>query len=139
MFLIDFLPFWIFHMLFLAGIAGLLVSQFLDLPFIAQYKLPAQILSIVVLTVAVYFEGGISNQEKWEKRVSELETKVAVAEEKSKAANVEVASLVKEKEQLVKQKQIIIQERIVKQSAIIDANCTVPIEAIQILNEAASK
>lgn len=139
MFLIDFLPFWIFHTLFLAGVAGLLASQFLDFPFISQYKLPVQIVSIVVLVVSVYFEGGISNQEKWEKRVSELETKVAVAEEKSKAANIEVASLVKEKEQLVKQKQIIIQDRIVKQAAIIDANCTVPVEAIQILNEAAGK
>ena len=139
MFLIDFLPFWIFHLLFLVGVTGLLVSQFLNLPFISEYKLPVQILSIVVLTVAVYFEGGISNQEKWEKRVTELETKVAVAEEKSKAANIEVASLVKEKEQLVKQKQIIIQERIVKQSAVIDANCVVPVEAIQILNEAANK
>lgn len=138
MWILDFLPSWIFTLVTFIAVAGIVATEFFKfIPFVTTYALPIRVISIIVLAFGLYMMGGAANQEKWEARVKELEAKVAVAEQKSKTANSEVASLVKEKQQVIKQQQIIIQDRIVRESAKIDSNCTVPAEAIQILNEAA--
>ena len=98
MWMLDFLPFWIFHLIVLIGIGGILASVVLKfIPFISKYNLPLQVGSIILLSFGVYMEGGISNQEKWEARVKELEAKVAVAEEQSKTANAKLDAKIKEK------------------------------------------
>lgn len=138
MWLLDFLPFWIFHLIVLIGIGGILASTVLKfIPFISNYNLPIQVGSIILLCFGIYMEGGISNQEKWEARVKELEAKVAIAEEQSKTANANLEAKIKEKTQIIKQKEYIIQEKIVKVKEQIDAMCQVPVEAIKLLNEAA--
>lgn len=138
MWILDFLPSWVFTLVTFIAIAGIIASEFFKYnPFIATNALPIRVISIIVLAFGLYMMGGSANQEKWEARVKELEAKVAIAEESSKTANSEVASLIKQKQQIIKQQQIVIQDRIVRESAKIDSNCTVPAEAIQILNEAA--
>ena len=140
MWMLDFLPFWIFHLIVLIGIGGILASVVLKfIPFISKYNLPLQVGSIILLSFGVYMEGGISNQEKWEARVKELEAKVAVAEEQSKTANAKLDAKLKEKALVIKQKEYIIQEKLVKIKDTIDAMCQVPAEAVQLLNEAAEE
>ena len=71
MWILDWLPFWIFHLVVVLGIAGIIASiVFKFVPFISQYTLPIQVISIIVLVFGVYMEGGISNQEKWEAKVA---------------------------------------------------------------------
>lgn len=138
MWLLDFLPSWIFHLITLAGIGGILASVVLKfIPFISNYKLPIQVGSVILLSFGLYMSGGAANQEKWEARVKELEAKVAVAEEKSKTANAQLDSQVKQTKAAIKQQQVIIKEQIVKVKEQIDAECKVPQEAINILNQAA--
>ena len=138
MWILDWLPSWLFTLITVASLAAFLVTEFLNkLPFIAQYLKAIRIGSIVGLVVGLYMMGGAANQEKWEARVKELEAKIAVAEEQSKTANAKLETSIKEKKQIVKEQQYIIQEKIVKVKEQIDAQCTVPPEAIQLLNEAA--
>lgn len=99
--------------------------------------MPIQVASIIILAFGVYMEGGISNQQKWEARVQELEAKIAVAEEQSKTANAKLEAKIKEKTQIIKQKEYIIQEKIVQVKEQIDAMCKVPQAAVDLLNEAA--
>ena len=140
MWLLDFLPFWIFHLIVLVGIGGILASTVLKfIPFISNYNLPIQVGSIILLTFGVYMEGGISNQEKWEARVKELEARIAVSEEQMKTANVALEAKLKEKTQIIKQKEYIIQEKIVAVKEQIDAQCKVPQAAVDLLNEAAEE
>ena len=140
MWMLDFLPFWIFHLIVLIGIGGILASVVLKfIPFISKYNLPLQVGSIILLVFGVYMEGGIANQEKWEARVKELEAKVAVAEEQSKTANAKLDAKMKEKAKVIKEKEYIIKEKIVQVKEKIDAVCQIPIEAIQLLNEAAEE
>lgn len=140
MWILDWLPFWIFHLIVIVGIAGLVAAQFLRfIPFVSQYTLIIKITSIVVLVFGVYMEGGISNQKKWEARVKELEAKVAIAEQQSKEANVALTNVVKEKTKVVKEIQLVVQDRISKEATKIDAECKVAPEVISILNQAASK
>lgn len=138
MWILDFLPSWIFTLITLLSLGAFLVTEFLNnLPFVAAYLKAIRIGSIVGLVIGLYMMGGSANQEKWEARVKELEAKVAIAEQQSKTANAEIASKIKENKQLVKQHQIIVQEKIVRVAEKLDAECKVPAEAIAILNEAA--
>lgn len=138
MWILDWLPFWIFHLIVLAGIVGLLAAQFLRfIPLVSQYTLVIKVASIIILVFGVYMEGGISNQKKWEARVKELEAKVAIAEQQSKESNIKLDSVVKEKTKVIKEIQLVIQDRIVKDASKIDAECKVAPEVISILNQAA--
>ena len=138
MFLLDFLPSWIFHLIVLVGVGGILASTVLKfIPFISNYNLPIQVGSVILLAFGLYMSGGIANQEKWEARIKELEAKIAVAEQQSITANVALEAKLKEKQQVIKQKEYIIQEKITKVKEQIDAECKVPQAAVDLLNEAA--
>lgn len=138
MWILDWLPSWIFTLITVVSLGAFLVTEFLNnLPFVTQYFKAIRIGAIVGLVIGLYMMGGSANQEKWEARVKELEAKIAVAEEQSKTANAELASAVKEKKQAVKQAQTAIQTRIVEVREKLDAECKVSPEAIELLNKAA--
>ena len=138
MWLISFLPDWVFHLLLIAGLLGIAASFILKfIPFVAQYKLPIQAASVLALVVAVWFEGGISNEEKWQKRVHELESKVAESEKQSAIANGQIDNKANQKVAAVKQVQYIVQERLRTESASIDAQCKVVPSVVDLLNTAA--
>ena len=91
MWILDFLPGWIFTLITLAGAGAYLVTEVLgNIPFVAQYLRAIRAGAIVALVFGVYMMGGSANQEKWEARVKEMEAKVAVAEEKAKTANAKI-------------------------------------------------
>jgi hypothetical protein len=138
MWIFDWLPFWVFHLIILAGLSGILVSFFLDvIPFISIGKLPIQVVSVIILLFGVYMEGSISNQKKWEARVAELETKVIKAEADSKVANAKLKTVYIDRVKILKEKQIVLEKQIVEVANKIDAKCEVTPEVINILNEAA--
>jgi ABC-type Na+ efflux pump permease subunit len=140
MWILDFLPGWIFTLITVVSLGAFLVTEFLNkIPFVALYLKTIRIASIVGLVVGLYFMGGSANQEKWEARVKELEAKVAIAEEQSKTANAKLDAKMKEKAKVIKEKEYIIQEKIVKVKEQIDAMCQIPVQAIQLLNEAAEE
>lgn len=140
MWILDFLPGWIFTLITLAGAGAYLITEVLgNIPFVAQYLRAIRAGAIVALVFGVYMMGGSANQEKWEARVKELEAKVAIAEEQSKTANAKLDAKMKEKAKVIKEKEYIIQEKIVKIKETIDAMCEVPLEAIKLLNEAAEE
>lgn len=112
MWILNFLPDWIFHLIVLAGLAGLIISTFLLkwIPVVSQYKLPVQLGSIAALAIGIWFEGGISNEHKWLERVKELEAKIAVAEAQSKQENVKIVEkVVKRTEFITRRGQDIVQ------------------------------
>ena len=140
MWILDFIPGWIFTLITLAGAGAYLVTEVLgNIPFVAQYLRAIRAGALVALVFGVYMMGGSANQEKWEARVKELEAKVAVAEEQSKTANAKLDAKMKEKAKVIKEKEYIIQEKIVQIKEKIDAMCEIPAEAIKLLNEAAEE
>ena len=105
MWILDFLPGWIFTLITLAGAGAYLVTEVLgNIPFVAQYLRAIRVGAIVALAFGLYMMGGSANQEKWEARVKELEAKVAVAEEQSKTANAKLEAKLKEKAKVIKEK-----------------------------------
>lgn len=138
MWILQFLPDWVFHAICLAGIAGLVAGVLLGfVPLIKQYKLPIQIISLLLLVFGLFMEGAISNEAIWQARVKELEAKVAEAEKKAEHTNTKIKKVYVTKVKVIKQDKIVIQEKIVKQAADINKDCKVPKSAIDLLNEAA--
>jgi hypothetical protein len=140
MWLIEFLPFWIFHLIVLVGIGGIIVSEVLKfIPFVSMYRLPIQVASIIALVFGVYMEGGISNQEKWEARVAEVKLEMAKKETASVEATTKVVTKYVTQIQIVKEKgDVIVKEvpkYITKES---DAKCPIP-NAFVVLHDSASK
>ena len=138
MWLISFLPDWVFHLLLIAGLLGITASFILEfIPFIAQYKLPIQAGSVLANVIAVWFEGGISNEAKWQARVHELEAKVAEAEKQSAITNGQIDNVANQKAAAVKQLQYQVQEKLRANSSAIDSQCQVAPSVVELLNTAA--
>ena len=140
MWILDWLPFWIFHLVVALGLAGVIASiVFKFVPFISQYTLPIQVISIIVLVFGVYMEGGISNQEKWEAKVAEVKLEMAKKETASAEVTTKVITKYVTKIEIVKEKG----NEIIKQVPVYitkdaDAKCDVP-NGFVVLHDSASR
>jgi uncharacterized coiled-coil protein SlyX len=140
MWILKWMPDWIFHLMLLAGLLGLAASFVLKfVPFVAQYRVPIQWAAGILIVIGIYMEGAISNEAAWQARVKELEIKVAQAEAKSQSANAELVSKLGQREKQIAQQQQQLKDRIRDNIQVIDAQCRVPSEAIAIINDAAKK
>ncbi len=144
MFLMNFLPNWIFHAILLAGVLGLIASFVLKfIPFISTYILPIQVGSVLLVVVGVWFEGAMSNQAEWEARVAEMQVKVAEAAAKGQEANVKIITKTVKQLELVRTRgdDIInyVDREVVKDKEVIKfvENCPIPQIIINTHNAAA--
>lgn len=105
MWILSVLPEIAIHLIFSAGVIMTLAGFVLGfIPFINRYKLPIQILGILVLSLGIYLEGGLADNKEWQLKVAEMEVKVKEAEAKSATKNVEIQEKVVTKTQIVKEK-----------------------------------
>jgi hypothetical protein len=138
MWIINWLPEFIVHLIFLAGVVGTIAGFVLGfIPLISKYKLPIQIISLLLLSLGVYLEGGLAEKAKWELRVKEMEAKVAQAETKSAVVNTEIVEKVITQKQVIKVKGDKVIEYIDREVKVFDNTCTVPEMAIKAHNMAA--
>jgi len=142
--ILSFIPDWFWTLVLIFGILGTLASWVLKfIPFIATYRLPIQVASIIALVVGVYFQGVIANEAKWQGKIAELQQKVAEAEVKSKETNIVVQEKIVTKTKVIKEKgkDIVnyIDREVVKKEEIIKyiEQCPVPKEIIDLHNQAA--
>jgi len=105
MWIINFLPEWAIHSIFVAGVLGTIAGFVLGfVPFIKQYLLPIKIISLIVLVLGVYLEGGLADTKEWQLKVKEMEAKVAKAEAEGANKNVEIQEKIVETTKIVKEK-----------------------------------
>jgi hypothetical protein len=107
MFILHLLPdtviLWVCNGLLLVGIALTVLAFFIkSIPFINQYRIPAQILGIVLLISGVYFRGGYAVEQEWRERVAKVQAKVAAAEQLSKEETIKIVEKVVEKTKIVR-------------------------------------
>lgn len=89
MWLLTFFPYWVFDLVLVIGVLGLVACYFLKF-----LPLPIQLTALTLTLAGVWFNGGIENDKHWEARVQELEKQVLVAEAKSAETNTEVVTKV---------------------------------------------
>lgn len=138
MWLLNWLPDWVFYFVLLAGVAGLVISFFIKfIPVVNTYKVPLQLLSIVLTVAGVWFAGGISKDKEYRAEIEAAKKRAEIAEQKAKDATARVEYVFKDKIKVVKETQIIVQEKIRDLSVRIDGQCKVIPEVIDIHNQAA--
>ena len=104
-----------------------------------QYKLPAELVGVVMLVVGAYLFGGHNVQQAWLARVAELEAKVKVAEEQSQKVNTVIQEKVVTKIKVVKEN-VYVNREIIKEVAgkQLDASCSLPKSTVS-LHDSASR
>lgn len=140
MWVLNFLPNWIFYGILGIGVVGLMVTyllRFIPIPMLYMYRTPIQLVSIALIVFGVYMAGAISNEEAWKARVAELEKEYAESQVVTEKINTEVVTKYITKREVVHQKgeEIVryIDREIVKYNDV----CKLPAEIIKIHNEAA--
>jgi flagellar biosynthesis component FlhA len=105
MWIISILPEAAIHIIFGLGILGTVTGFVLGfVPFVKAYKLAIQIISILLLVLGVYLEGGLADNKEWQLKVKEMEAKLAQAETKASEKNIEVQEKVVEKTKVIREK-----------------------------------
>jgi uncharacterized membrane protein len=144
MWILSWLPNWIFYGIFFAGLLGLLATYVMKfIPFVYVYRTPIQAISILAIAIGTYMSGAISNEEAWQARVKEMEAKVAAAEIESQKENVKIVErVVKKTEYITRKGQDIIKyvdREVVKYDTkfMPGGQCELPKEFIKALNDAA--
>ena len=140
MWMLQFLPDFIFHLITLAGILGIVASFFFGfIPFVSQYKLPIQVGSIIALVIGLYFEGGIANEAIWQAKIKEMEVKVAEAQAKSAAENTKLVEKIVYKDKIIKERGQDIIKYVETEIVKYNDQCVIPKEFITAINKAAEQ
>jgi hypothetical protein len=144
MWILQWLPNWIFYGIFFAGLLGLLATYVMKfIPFVYVYRTPIQAVSVLAIVIGTYMSGAISNEESWQTKVKEMEAKVAAAEIESQKENVKVVEkIVKKTEYITRRGQDIIQyvdREVTKYDERFrpGGQCELPKEFIKAINNAA--
>ena len=142
MWILKFLPDWIFHGIFLVGLIGFAATylfKYIPIPFIFVYRKPIQIASVLAIIFGTFMSGASYNNNAWEERVREMEAKVAKAEVESKEANVKIDEKVQQQKTKIVEKQVVVKQYIDREVTKYDNTCVVPKEFIEVHNKAATK
>ena len=125
---------WITYLLFGAGVVLYVASKLVSwIPLMGQYRLPAELMGVLVLVIAAYFYGGISYREQ----IAEMKQRVRIAEEQSQQVNTVIETKIIEKIKVVKQNVYITRE-IVRDTAgrQLDAQCSLPRSTVSLHDSA---
>lgn len=140
MWLLKWLPNWIFYTILVVGLLGLVVAQFVKfIPVVNTYKKPIQLASLAAVVIGTFMAGAIYDNEAWVARVDEMKAKVAQAEVEAKEANAKLDAKTDELVTQRKQKQVVIKQYIDREITKYDNTCVIPKEFVEIHNKAASK
>lgn len=144
MFILTILPDWVFHAITLAGVVGIIAGFLLAfIPIVNKYKLPIQIISIVLLTFGIFMEGAILNEQVWKLKVAEVEKQLAEAEAQSQKENVKIVQKIVTKREYIKTRGRDVVKYIDREIVKYDTKfapggqCEIPKEFIKAINDAA--
>ena len=136
----DSLFVWMYYTMLTVGLGLYVVSKLVTwIPLISQYKLPAELVGVLLLVGGAYLVGSYSTEMNWRARVAELEAKVKIAEEKSQQVNTIIETKVVTKIKVVKEN-VYVNREIIKEVAgkQLDASCSLPKSTIS-LHDSASR
>jgi uncharacterized protein YacL (UPF0231 family) len=135
MWILKFLPDWIFFAILVFGTVGLLLTRFIP----AMYRSTAYACSMAAFVVGVFMAGAIHDNNSWLARVEEMEEKVAKAEEQAIKETEKIEVKVEKEKIRIQEKQVVVKEYIDREVVKYDNQCIIPKEFIEVHNKAAVK
>jgi hypothetical protein len=140
----DSLIAWVVNTILIAGTVTTVAGFFVRfIPFVNTYRIPVQIVGILLLTTGVYFHGGYTTEMAWREHVREVEAKLAAAETRSAEVNTEIVTRVVTQTKIVRERgnDIIryVDREVVRDQEVIKfvENCPIPDVIVNTHNAAA--
>jgi hypothetical protein len=138
MFILNWLPDFVFHLMLLVGLVAIGASFVLGfIPFISQYKLPIQVAGIILTVVAVWYEGGIAKDAEYKIRIAEMQLKISRSETAAAEANTKLAEQILREQARIKDITETNKKRLKELADQLNKQCTVNNSVITVLNDAA--
>lgn len=147
MWLLSFVPdsflLWVVNIILIAGAIGTFFTFFILhrvvrwIPSLAPYHLILQIISIVLLVGGVYLKGGYGVEMEWREKLRVAEERARIAEEQSKVVNEKIVVQYRDRVKTVQEQVVVYQDKIKEVEKIINQDCKVAPEVIDIHNSAA--
>lgn len=138
MWILNWLPDFVFHLMLLIGILTIGASFVLSfIPFVSQYKLPIQVAGIILTVVAVWYEGGIAKDAEYRARIAEMELRISRAETQAAEANTRLAEQILRENARIKDLTENNKKRLKELADQLNQQCRVDQSVINVLNDAA--
>ena len=134
MWITSIVPEWLLHVSLFVGFLGLILSFF---PLVDRYKAPMLLVSFVIFSAGLYFEGRLAEYKIWKHRVGELEKIIEDLSAKSEKVNTEIVTKVITKNRIIKEKGDEVIKYIDREVVKYDNTCPVPQEVVNAINAAA--
>lgn len=137
MWILKWLPDFVFHLIFIAGLLGLGASFVLKfVPFFVQYRVVIQVTASIMIAVGLYMEGAISDNTAWVDRVHVMEKKVAEAEAKSADANTKLVTEIARNREKIAANQASVKQAIQQNIQAINRQCKLTDVSVEMYNQA---
>jgi hypothetical protein len=132
MWILNWLPDWLFYVMFFTGVLALVIGKIL-----ANTRLYAYPAGVVLIIMGTWYSGGIAKDHEWKAKVAEVEAKLALAQQASAKVNEKIITKVVTKNQIIKLRGDDIVKYIDKEVIKYDNTCKIPLEVIVVHNMAA--
>jgi hypothetical protein len=142
MWILQWLPWWLFYLILAAGLIGLLVTyllKFIPVPIVHYYKLPIQLASILLVVIGIYMLGSIANEQTWQAKIKELEVKLAQAEAEAAKENIKIVEKVVVQQKVVRERGRDIVQYVDREVVKYDTKCEIPQPFVDAHNRAVEK
>lgn len=141
MWIIHLLPdAWLLHVchaLIALGLIGFVVASFVRMfPYVNIYRLPIQIVAVILFTLGVYWRGGYAVEQEWQQRVREVEAQLAEARKRSAKINTKIVTRVRERVKVVHHTRTVVKKEIQERRVEINKNCELSPAAVETYNRA---
>jgi len=137
MWILKWLPDFIFHLIFIAGLLGLGASFVLKfVPFFVQYRVVIQVVASIMIAVGLYMEGAISDNTAWVDRVHQMEKKVAEAQAQSADANTKLVTEIARNREKIAYNQAAVKQAIQQNIQAINRQCKLTDVSVEMYNQA---
>lgn len=137
MWLLQFIPSWIFYGMVLIGAIAYTATyllRFFPIPTLYIYKNTIQWVSIAVMVIFTFLSGAVYDNDIWLAKIKDLEEKVAKAEEQSKEANEKIDAKVEKEKIKIVEKQVVLKQYVDREVVKYDNSCIIPKEFIDVVN-----
>lgn len=118
------------------GILFYIISKLIVwIPFIKSYKLPLELIGVILYGVGAFYAGGYGVERMWRERVAEVEAKVKELEGRQAEVVKVIETKVVTKIKTVEVIKEVIKQEIIEKEKLINANCDVSPDAIEMFNK----
>lgn len=118
------------------GITFYILSKLISwIPFIKSYKIPLELIGVILYGVGAFYAGGYGVERMWRERVAEVEAKVKELENKQAEVVKVIETKVITKVKTVEVVKEVIKKEIEYREKEINANCEVSPAAIEMFNK----